>query len=275
MSGKCPCAEPRRRSEPQTEIQPDVPPEAAEPLAPVTPGLEESLQTRYKAYLSGQLPPPRIGAETLPPTREAGLERRVSLDSRECAPASLGVILMEESGNKYEGQIGSNGLEGRGVLFFDGGGSYAGQVSINQAESVIDFVRWNCMPISLRYLLQWQNSAYEGAGIETFANGSHYVGEFCQGKQHGRGVCYYADGTTYGGEWTAGVQEGLGSQASFVSAYFTHCSHVRKTSCESDLRNAGHGRPGRLLLRWQLPRRCAARPRRGGLRNRRGVQRRA
>lgn len=51
------------------------------------------------------------------------VEQRVSL-----RPGSLGVIVMEDSGNKYEGQIGSRGMEGLGALIFESGGSYAGRV---------------------------------------------------------------------------------------------------------------------------------------------------
>lgn len=42
--------------------------------------------------------------------------------------SSPAVAVMEDTGDRYEGQIGDATIEGHGLLLFSGGGSYAGQV---------------------------------------------------------------------------------------------------------------------------------------------------
>ena len=69
-------------------------------------------------------------------------KRKVMVDAGEAAePGSLGVLVMEDSSNQYEGQVGSSGMHGLGVLRFEGGSSYAGQVgpplAVNSQPSVL------------------------------------------------------------------------------------------------------------------------------------------
>jgi hypothetical protein len=53
----------------------------------------------------------------------------VYLQTESGNPGRLGLQLEEETGDRYEGQMGSSGICGLGVLVKKRGGSFAGQVS--------------------------------------------------------------------------------------------------------------------------------------------------
>ena len=50
----------------------------------------------------------------------------------------------------------------------------------------------------------------EGRGVERYADGNVYDGEFKAGMKDGRGVYRYADGDVYDGEYKADEREGRG-----------------------------------------------------------------
>ena len=50
----------------------------------------------------------------------------------------------------------------------------------------------------------------EGRGIETWADGRRYEGDFKHGKKDGEGTFYWPSGQTYIGSWRSGKQHGLG-----------------------------------------------------------------
>jgi len=50
----------------------------------------------------------------------------------------------------------------------------------------------------------------EGFGIETFANGDVYKGDFKNNCAHGKGVYTYSNGSVYDGEWVKDKKDGKG-----------------------------------------------------------------
>jgi hypothetical protein len=50
----------------------------------------------------------------------------------------------------------------------------------------------------------------EGRGLETWADGRHYEGDFKGGKKDGEGTYYWPNGQRYIGSWRNGKQHGLG-----------------------------------------------------------------
>lgn len=50
----------------------------------------------------------------------------------------------------------------------------------------------------------------EGKGIETWADGRRYEGEFKNGKKDGEGTFEWANGQKYIGSWKNGKQHGIG-----------------------------------------------------------------
>lgn len=53
-------------------------------------------------------------------------------------------------------------------------------------------------------------SNMEGRGIETWADGRRYEGDFKIGKKDGEGTFEWPNGIKYIGSWRAGKQHGLG-----------------------------------------------------------------
>lgn len=50
----------------------------------------------------------------------------------------------------------------------------------------------------------------EGRGIETWADGRRYEGEFKNGKKDGEGTFEWGNGNKYIGSWKSGKQHGIG-----------------------------------------------------------------
>jgi hypothetical protein len=50
----------------------------------------------------------------------------------------------------------------------------------------------------------------EGRGLETWADGRRYEGDFKAGKKDGEGTFYWPNGSKYLGSWRNGKQHGLG-----------------------------------------------------------------
>jgi hypothetical protein len=52
----------------------------------------------------------------------------------------------------------------------------------------------------------WREDKKHGQGMQSWANGDKYGGEFENGLKHGTGAIYYSDGTQYAGEWFEDVK---------------------------------------------------------------------
>ena len=52
-----------------------------------------------------------------------------------------------------------------------------------------------------KYVGEWKNSKEHGQGTYTYASGSKYVGEHKDGKRHGQGTYTFASGTVKKGIW--------------------------------------------------------------------------
>ncbi|KAJ6729943.1 PHOSPHATIDYLINOSITOL-4-PHOSPHATE 5-KINASE RELATED [Salix viminalis] len=56
----------------------------------------------------------------------------------------------------------------------------------------------------------WVDGKYDGYGVETWARGSRYRGQYRQGLRHGFGVYRFYTGDVYAGEWSNGQSHGCG-----------------------------------------------------------------
>ncbi|RRT39406.1 hypothetical protein B296_00040041, partial [Ensete ventricosum] len=63
-----------------------------------------------------------------------------------------------------------------------------------------------------RYEGGWVDGKYDGHGIETWARGSRYWGQYHKGLRHGFGVFIFYNGDGYVGEWVGGQSHGVGLQ---------------------------------------------------------------
>ncbi|KAJ1408080.1 MORN motif [Sesbania bispinosa] len=64
--------------------------------------------------------------------------------------------------------------------------------------------------MSGRYEGDWIDGRYDGCGVETWARGSRYRGQYRQGLRHGFGVYRFYTGDVYAGEWSNGQSHGCG-----------------------------------------------------------------
>jgi len=55
-----------------------------------------------------------------------------------------------------------------------------------------------------------QGDCRNGEGVYQWANGTQYIGEFKDGRQHGTGLLVMPSGSSYDGEWRAGKKHGQG-----------------------------------------------------------------
>ena len=56
-----------------------------------------------------------------------------------------------------------------------------------------------------RYIGEWKDGKQHGQGTYTFPDGKKYVGEFKDGKWNGQGIFTISDGTMYVGEFKDGT----------------------------------------------------------------------
>ncbi|GAB4834656.1 hypothetical protein Ancab_032919 [Ancistrocladus abbreviatus] len=64
--------------------------------------------------------------------------------------------------------------------------------------------------MSGKYEGDWINGKCDGYGVETWAKGSGYRGQYREGLRHGVGVCRFYTGDGYAGEWCNGQFHGCG-----------------------------------------------------------------
>jgi hypothetical protein len=62
-----------------------------------------------------------------------------------------------------------------------------------------------------KYVGELKDGKQHGQGTGTFANGNTYIGEHKDGKQHGQGTYIYANGNKYIGEYKDGKLKGQGT----------------------------------------------------------------
>jgi hypothetical protein len=65
--------------------------------------------------------------------------------------------------------------------------------------------------LKMRYAGEWHSSnrgCMNGEG--TWVDGSHYRGEWKQGRRHGYGICFASTGEIYKGEWVGDAYSGYG-----------------------------------------------------------------
>ncbi|MDC1524691.1 caspase family protein [Planktomarina temperata] len=87
----------------------------------------------------------------------------------------------------------------------------------------------NCLgtdnyPNGSRYIGEWKDGKEHGQGIFIWADGEEYIGQWMNGKKHGQGTYTYPSGGKYVGQWKKGEKHGQGtytypSGAKYVGEY--------------------------------------------------------
>ena len=62
-----------------------------------------------------------------------------------------------------------------------------------------------------KYEGEWREGLKHGEGIFTWNDGRSYVGEYKNDKKHGRGTYTWTNGCEYSGQWRNGKQHGEGT----------------------------------------------------------------
>ncbi|SVB23450.1 uncharacterized protein METZ01_LOCUS176304 [marine metagenome] len=69
-----------------------------------------------------------------------------------------------------------------------------------------------------KYVGNWKNGKEHGHGTSTYPDGRKYVGEYKDGDPNGQGTFTYPDGEKYEGEWKDGKPNGQGTRT-FTNGY--------------------------------------------------------
>lgn len=96
------------------------------------------------------------------------------------------IIFTNRKGIKvtYFGETQYGLANGKGIGFYEGGGTYSGQ---------------------------WRNNSRNGKGKYTWKNGDEYEGEYKNGERYGQGTYTFKSGEKYVGEWKNDLREGQGA----------------------------------------------------------------
>ena len=70
---------------------------------------------------------------------------------------------------------------------------------------------WSCKTSTYVGQVHTDKGTRHGRGVITWADGTQYEGEWCDGKRHGCGVFAWADRQLYEGEFVEGKRHGHGA----------------------------------------------------------------
>lgn len=134
------------------------------------------------------------------------------------------------TGEKYVGSFQAGVIAGKGTFFYRDGSRYEGEWANNlrhgygtlyEASGQYQQGYWDrgrlttadldTEPINTITTKDCSDGSCDAVqGTFHYADGSHYVGEFKEGKPDGQGVCYYANGDVYRGSWAQHSPHGRG-----------------------------------------------------------------
>ena len=115
--------------------------------------------------------------------------------------------IIDEEGNRYEGDTVDGEIHGVGRFDWVDGSSYEGDFKNGevQGEGTMTYVDGST------YTGTFNRGERHGYGVQTMANGSVYIGTFVDGKRSGEGEWVSEeDGESYKGSWKDGKRHGTG-----------------------------------------------------------------
>lgn len=98
-------------------------------------------------------------------------------------------------------------LTGRGIIIYDNGNKYYGDVENNKLKGCGTFVYKNDKTYD-RYIGKFDNGNFQGLGKYKYKNGCEYIGKFKNNKYDGQGIFKSKDGSHFSGTWHQGQLEG-------------------------------------------------------------------
>ena len=118
-------------------------------------------------------------------------------------------IIIDETGNKYEGGFKSDKLDGYCRIISINGDYYQGEIKLGKAEGEGIFFS---SEKNMLYKGSFINNCFEGKGQQTYQNFENkkliYEGEFKNGKREGKGKFVFGDGNYYEGDFKNDKYEG-------------------------------------------------------------------
>jgi len=110
-------------------------------------------------------------------------------------------------GDMYAGNFVDSQKHGQGTFYYANGDKYSGNWKMNQKHGK-GTMKWS--ERGIEYTGQWINNQPDGKGTLTYLNGAVYTGNFKRGCFEGQGTMVWADGSKYIGEWKECKQHGNG-----------------------------------------------------------------
>lgn len=98
-------------------------------------------------------------------------------------------------------------LRGTGIIIYDNGNIYYGDVENYKLNGCGTFVYKNDKTYD-RYIGQFEDGNFQGAGKYKYKNGCEYIGESKNNRYDGQGTLIFKDGSRLSGTWQQGKLEG-------------------------------------------------------------------
>jgi hypothetical protein len=107
-----------------------------------------------------------------------------------------------------EGSFDSGNLNGHGIISWQNGGHYEGNLK-NDKMNGQGVETW---PNGTKYEGEFKEDKMDGQGVESWSSGDKYVGAFVDNSFNGHGVLTWTNGVRYEGDFQAGQRTGRGTE---------------------------------------------------------------
>lgn len=118
------------------------------------------------------------------------------------------------NGTKYEGFWTNGEFDGQGRFIYENGDYFFGDWKHGRTQGSGTFISTE----GTKYNGEWKNNLHHGhgtfnqqhIGVEVWEDGSHFEGNYIEGRKEGRGKFFWTDGSVYEGEFRDNKLEGHG-----------------------------------------------------------------
>ena len=115
-------------------------------------------------------------------------------------------ILLQENGDKYEGEFKNSKKDGKGKITYENGWIYEGNFANDKQNGFGKMTQSD----NEKYEGEWKDGKMNGEGTRIHNNGDKYIGNYINNIRNGFGKYYFSNGDYYEGNWEDGKESGNG-----------------------------------------------------------------